>query len=41
MKILAEEDELQKKSYLGTLLLAWKVLTDCIHTLGFSAPERM
>lgn len=41
VKILAEEDELQKKSYLGTLLLAWKVLTDCIHTLGFSAPERM
>lgn len=41
VKILSEEDVKKKKSYLGTLILTWRVLTDCIHTLGFSAPERM
>lgn len=41
VKILSEEDVEKKKSYLGTLLLTWRVLTDCIHTLGFDAPERM
>lgn len=41
VKILAEPDEEKKKSRLATLILSWKILNDCIHTLGFSAPERM
>ncbi len=41
VKILSEENEKTQKSYLGTLILSWKVLTDAIHTLGFSAPEKM
>jgi arginyl-tRNA synthetase len=41
VKFLAEEDEQKKKGYLALLMLTWKVLTTCIHTLGFDAPERM
>ena len=41
VKILTEEDEQKKKEYIGLLCLSWKVLMDCIHVLGFSAPERM
>ena len=40
-KILAEENEAQKQSWIGLLRLAKRVLEDAIDGLGFSAPERM
>lgn len=41
VRILSEEDEAKKDSYLSLLLLTQKVLEQCIDLLGFSAPERM
>lgn len=41
VKILAEEDETKKKSYLSLLNLTKQVLEQCIDLLGFGAPERM
>ncbi len=41
VKFLAEEDEEQRKGYIALLVLTYRVLNDCIHTLGFAAPERM
>lgn len=40
-KILSEEDEEKKKSYIALLILAKQVLESCIDVLGFEAPERM
>lgn len=40
-KILTEEDEVQKESYIGLLVLTKEVLESCIDVLGFEAPERM
>lgn len=40
-KILSEEDEKQKKSFIQLLILAQSVLETSIDLLGFSAPERM
>ena len=40
-KILAEEDEEKKKSYIALLVLTKNVLESCIDVLGFEAPERM
>ena len=40
-RILAEEDEAQKKSYIGLLILVKNILESCIDMLGFEAPERM
>lgn len=40
-KILSEEDEVRKASYISVLDLTKKVLEQCIAILGFSAPERM
>ncbi len=40
-KILSEEDERQKESWIQVLLLTRKVLETSIDLLGFSAPERM
>lgn len=40
-KILAEEDEAKKKSYIALLILVKEVLESCIDVLGFEAPERM
>ncbi len=40
-KILAEENEEQKASWIALLELTRKVLETCIDVLGFSAPERM
>lgn len=40
-KILGEEDEVKKESYLALLQLTLKVLEECIDLLGFEAPERM
>ena len=40
-KILSEEDEAKKKSYIALLILAKEVLESCIGVLGFEAPERM
>lgn len=41
VKILAEEDEKKKQSYIALLLLVRCVLEECIEVLGFEAPERM
>lgn len=41
VKILSEEDETKKKSYIALLALTRDVLADCIHILGFEAPDRM
>lgn len=41
VRILGEEDEAKKDSYLSLLLLTKDVLELCISLLGFSAPERM
>ena len=41
VKILSEEDKTKKAGYICILQLTKRVLTDCIHMLGFSAPERM
>lgn len=40
-KILAEEDETKRKSYIALLVLTRQVLEVCINMLGFEAPERM
>ena len=40
-KILSEEDETQKDSYIGLITLARRVLEACIDVLGFEAPDRM
>lgn len=40
-KILGEEDEDQKTSWIQVLVLTKKVLETCIGLLGFEAPERM
>ena len=40
-RILAEEDEARKNSYLKLIGLVQRVLEQCIDLLGFSAPERM
>ena len=40
-KILTEENEERKLSWLRLLSLAQRVLEDAIHVLGFDAPERM
>ena len=39
--VLKEEDEKLRKGYLSLLQLTHDVLVDCIHILGFSAPDRM
>lgn len=41
VKILAEENLQQKKSYIGLLILVKEILEACIAMLGFDAPERM
>ena len=40
-KILAQEDESIKDSYISLLMLTKSVLETCIDVLGFSAPDRM
>ncbi len=40
-RILAEEDEKQKKSLIALLILTRDVLETCIDVLGFKAPEKM
>lgn len=40
-KILANEDEERKASYIQLLVLVKNVLEQCIELLGFSAPDRM
>lgn len=40
-KILKEEDEKQKKSFIALLVLVKDILEACIEMLGFEAPERM
>ena len=40
-KIVTEENQEKKNSYLALLLLTRDVLETCIDVLGFSAPERM
>lgn len=40
-KILSEEDENIRKSYIGLLMLTKGILETCIDVLGFSAPDRM
>ncbi|MBO5283473.1 MAG: arginine--tRNA ligase [Lachnospiraceae bacterium] len=40
-KILAEEDEKQKKSLIALLILTRDVLEACIDVLGFQAPDKM
>ena len=40
-KILAEENEELKKSYIALLKLTLGIAEDCMECLGFSAPDRM
>ena len=40
-KILAEEDQAKKASYIALLGLSKDILETCIDVLGFSSPERM
>ena len=40
-KILTEEDETKKKSFIALLVLTRDILETCIDVLGFSSPERM
>ncbi len=40
-KILSEEDQDRKESYIALISLAKRVLEACIHVLGFEAPDRM
>nr|WP_073109954.1 arginine--tRNA ligase [Hespellia stercorisuis] len=40
-KILAEEDEEKRKSYVALLITTKDILESCIDMLGFGAPERM
>ncbi len=41
VKILSQEDESVKRSYLALIDITRKILTDCIGILGMSAPDRM
>ena len=41
IKILTQEDEEKKDSYLSLLALTGRILDQCIDVLGFSSPERM
>ena len=41
VRILTQEDEAKKDSYLSLLELTRKILEQCIDLLGFAAPERM
>lgn len=40
-KIITEEDEQKRSSYIALISLTLKVLLTCIDILGFSAPDRM
>ncbi len=40
-KILSEEDQAVKESYIALLALVKEILEACIDVLGFEAPERM
>ncbi len=40
-KILSEENDEKKASYLGLVILTKRVMEQCIDILGFEAPERM
>ena len=40
-KILTEENEEKKSSYIGLLVLTRDILETCVDVLGFTAPERM
>ena len=40
-KILTEEDETTKKSFIALLVLTRDILETCIDVLGFSSPEKM
>lgn len=40
-KILSEEDQERKRSYIGLICLVKNVLLTCIDLLGFEAPEKM
>ena len=40
-KILSEEDEAQKASWIALLVLCKRIMEACIDVLGFEAPERM
>lgn len=40
-KVLTEEDEKRKKSYIKLLCLVQRVLECCIDMLGFEAPDKM
>ena len=40
-KILSEENEEQKSSYIALLVLCKRIMETCIDILGFEAPERM
>lgn len=40
-KILAQEDKAQQASWIQLITLVKDVLNNCIHVLGFDAPERM
>ena len=40
-KILSEEDEARKDSYIGLITLTKRVLETCIQLLGIEAPDRM
>ena len=40
-KILSEENEELKKSYISLLVLTKEILEACIDMLGFSAPDRI
>lgn len=40
-KILTEENQTQKSSWIALLELSKEILETCIYVLGFSAPERM
>lgn len=41
VKILAEEDEAKRRSYIGLVTLAKNVLTFCTDLLGFDVPSKM
>lgn len=41
VKILTEEDKARQASYVQLISLVKSVLENCIHVLGFEAPERM
>ena len=41
VKILSQEDEAKKRSYLYTMIITRRALLDAIHMLGIEAPEEM